>query len=137
MIVIDRSVVVMEIYLALFAVFFFAAWYTAAIWREVGGLRGLAMLILFAGLALICSASAWLHGDYDALISVDVIVIILRWFWLPVALAALVMADLYAADHNDHRSLTTRSYLWFKRLGKTRGEHARQKREASAARSGR
>lgn len=99
------------------AVFAFLATYTWLIVYEVGGIRGTAMATLFTGMAVNTAGFALLLS-HSAIVSGVVIGAIVTAAWWPIMLAAIVLADLYAADRNGHRSFTTRSYLWFKRMTK-------------------
>lgn len=121
MIGIRISQAALYLYAMLGAGLFFAAAYIGIVWWQVRGLRGILLMILFFALSVICSGNLWLHTG-NARIPTDVIVAIQRSQWVTILFATLMLADLYAAAHNDHRSLTTRSYLWFKRASKER-EH--------------
>lgn len=96
------------------AIFGFLAAYMWLIVWEVGGIRGTAMAILFTGCA-VTTAGFGLILSHNALIPGYVAGAIVSAVWPPMLLASIVLADLYAADRNGHRSFTTRSYLWFKR----------------------
>lgn len=114
------SVDIMLVYwLALATISFFGASYTGQVWREVRGLRGMALTVLQASIGVIASLMAMIVSDQALIPALYAGIGIRTVVWIMV-LAMLVLADFYAADHNDHRSLTTRSYLWFKSLSKER-----------------
>lgn len=97
----------------------FAATYTWLIWWQVRGIRGCALATAETCMALIAWCLALITADRTLVPPIVAMIIFRAGVW-PIALGFLVLADLYASDHNDHRSLTTRSYLWFKSLSKER-----------------
>lgn len=96
-------------------IFAFLAAYTWLIVREVGGIRGVALATLFTSAAITCGGFGLLLA-HNPLVSGYVIGAVITAAWWPALLAAIVLADLYAADKNSHRSFTTRSYLWYQRM---------------------
>ena len=107
-------------------VFAFLATYLWLIVREVGGIRGAAMAILFSCLAITTTGFALLLS-HSTIISNLVVGAVVTAAWWPIVLSSIVLADLYAADRNGHRSFTTRSYLWFKRRTQDDKESSRQR----------
>ena len=97
------------------AIYTFLAVYMWLMVWEVGGIRSTAMGILFTGCAITCLGFAAILS-HTALLSSAVAGAIISAAWPPMLLASIVLADLWAADMNSHRSFTTRSYLWYKRL---------------------
>lgn len=97
------------------AVFAFLATWTWMLVFQLGGIRGTAMATLFTGSAITTAGFALLLS-HSAIVSSYIVGAVVTAAWWPIMFAAIVLADLYAADRNGHRSFTTRSYLWFKRL---------------------
>lgn len=106
-------------------IFVFLATYLWLIVIEVGGIRGTAMAVLFSGMAINTAGFALLLSQ-STIVPGAVIGAIITATWWPILLAAIVLADLYAADRNGHRSFTTRSYFWFKRVTKDDKEDGKQ-----------
>jgi hypothetical protein len=79
------------------------------------------MATLFTGLGFTTAGFALLLS-HNAIVSAYVVGAAVTAMWWPMLLAATVLADLYAADRNGHRSFTTRSYLWFKKLVDRNGD---------------
>lgn len=93
---------------------FFAAW----IWQiviEAGGLRGTAMATLFTCLSILFACFALLLHD-DPRISKFIVGMVATAVCAPMPFSAFILADLYAASRNNHRSFTARSYGFYKRL---------------------
>lgn len=103
------------------SVFTFGAAYTWLVWWQVRGIRGMALGTMQSCMALIASMMAMIAADAPLVSPLAAVITIRIGVWV-VAFAALVLSDIYAADHNDHRSLTTITYLWWKRLAKERGK---------------
>lgn len=101
------------------AVFVFLATWTWLLVIQLGGIRGTAMATIFTCAAVTTTGFALLLS-HAAIVSSLVVGAVVTAAWWPILLASIVLADLYAADRNGHRSFTTRSYLWFVRV--TRGE---------------
>lgn len=91
---------------------------------EVGGIRGTALSTLFLCCAVTTSGFGLLLS-HQTTIAAHVIGAVITTSWWPMVLASLVLADLYAADRNSHRSFTARSYLWYERTLKRLGRGAR------------
>lgn len=96
------------------AIFTFAGSYAALVWSQVGGLRGLALVVNAFTVAIVCAGFALLLSATSA-ISTETVGVIVTTAFYPLVFSTLVLVDIYAADHNDHRSITTITYLWFKR----------------------
>lgn len=113
----------LEIYWFFIAsVMLFGASYLWMVWWQVKGIRGLALSVALTCGAIISSCFGILQAK-QAIVPDIYLLVIHRAAWWPLMLSGLLLADIYAADHNDHRSLTTRTYLWFKRVTKSRDEH--------------
>src|SRR5688572_8851823 len=97
------------------AVFVFLATWTWLLVFQLGGIRGTAMATLFTCSAITTAGFALLLS-HNAIVSSWVVGAVVTAVWWPILFAAIVLADLYAADRNGHRSFTTRFYLWFKAL---------------------
>lgn len=102
---------------------FFAS-YIWLIVREVGGIRGTAMATLFTSLSVLFACFALLLSA-DSLIPHWLVGIIATTVCWPMPVCAFVLTDLYAADRNNHRSFTARSFMWYKRVTKDVGEESR------------
>lgn len=102
-------------------IFMFLATWTWMLVAQLGGIRGTAMAILFTGSAVNTAGFALLLS-HNTIISNLVVGAVVTAVWWPILLAAIVLADLYAADRNGHRSFTTRSYQWFKRMMDKNGD---------------
>lgn len=114
--------------------------YVFLVWRAVGGIRGFALLtaalcatLLTASFALSYSGEIHFVGERVFLAVVADTQIPITWLvgmqqslWFPLAIALFVLGDLYASDHNSHRSVTYITYRWYARLRdrKTRSKHA-------------
>lgn len=96
------------------AMFFFASWLWQIV-REVGGLRGTVMATLFTCLGILFACFALLLHD-DPRISKLLVGVVASMVCAPMPFAAFVLADLYAADRNNHRSFTAHFYRWYKRI---------------------
>lgn len=96
--------------------FGFLGTFALGVWIEVKGIRGIAMVALAYCLMVLCMVMSAIRAGHAALIPRDILTLIIRAVFPIMLLSVAVIIDLWAADHNDHRSLTTRSYLWFKRL---------------------
>lgn len=94
---------------------YFAAGYIGLVWVQVGGVRGLAIMTSLACGAIICSCFGILQS-HQAIVPDVYLLAIHRTAWWPMMFSGLLLADIYAADHNDHRSLTTKVYIAFKRF---------------------
>lgn len=94
---------------------YFAGGYIGLVWMQVGGVRGLALVTAFLCGAIICSCFGILQS-HQAIVADVWLLSIHRAAWWPMMFSGLLLADLYAADHNDHRSLTTKGYIAFKRF---------------------
>lgn len=117
----------MWFYLVTAMVLAFAAAYVWFIWVQVSGIRGAmtgVLLTSFCFMALLLSA---MHSP-DPHVSQRVLVALFRAMWPPALVAAVIVADCYAADHNDHLTFTTRSYHWYKRITSRALERQRRKR---------
>lgn len=100
---------------------YFGAGYLWLVWAQVKGVRGLALATALTCGAIIASCFGILQSQ-QPLIPDFWLLVVHRAAWWPLTLAGLLLADLYAADHNDHRSLTTKSYLWFKSITRSRND---------------
>lgn len=93
---------------------YFGAGYLWQVWFEVKGVRGLALSTALTCGAIIASCFGILQS-HQALVPDFWLIAIHRTAWWPLTMSGLLLADVYASDHNDHRSVTTKIYLWFKR----------------------
>lgn len=103
------------------AIFVFCATYIWFIVFEVGGLRGTCLAITFTCCAIVTSGFGLLLSD-QMLVSAEVLGAAISAVWPPMVICALVLCDIYAADRNNHRSFTARSYEWYKRVTKSEPE---------------
>lgn len=94
---------------------YFGAGYLWLIWWQVGGIRGLALATALTCGGIITSCFGILQS-HQAIVDDVWLLAIHRAAWWPLLLSGLILADIYAADHNDHRSVTTKIYLWYKRV---------------------
>lgn len=94
---------------------YFGAGYLWQVWAQVRGVRGMALATGLTCGAIICSCFGILQS-HQALVPDAWLLAIHRAAWWPMMMSGLLLADLYAADHNDHRSLTTRIYIAYKRM---------------------
>lgn len=94
--------------------------YVACVWWAVRGVRGLALTVALVCLMVISSSFAGLHS-HQSMVPDWLLAATERAVWWPLLLALAVLADLYAADHNSHRALTTILYLRWERLRSRRG----------------
>lgn len=110
-----------------FAICFFAmGFYALAVWFEVRGIRGLAMATLAICLGLLTTLLAWIRVGDRAILSTEMITLGIRIVFPAMCLSTFVIVDLWAADMNGHRSITTILYTRWKKLA---GEHKREQRE--------
>lgn len=105
------------------AVFVFCASYIWLIVAQVGGLRGACLAITFTCCAVVTSGFGLILSK-QTLIPVEVLGAAVSAVWPPIVICALVLTDLYAADRNNHRSFTARSYEWYKRSTRSPREDA-------------
>lgn len=106
---------VMAMWFLLSAFFFFLALFSLRVWFDVRGVRGIAIFTL----TVACGLLAMLLGvarSPEARIPWATILILLRPLFTLMAISCGVIVDLWAADHNDHRSFTTVTYEKFKAL---------------------
>lgn len=96
------------------------ATYVACVWAHVRGVRGLALLVALLCLGGVATIFALLHMHQPPLTAAW-LTAVERSLWWPMLLALLVATDLYAADHNGHRAITTMLYLRWERLRQRRG----------------
>lgn len=101
------------------SIFVFCASYTWLIVIEVRGLRGMSLAIVFSCCAMICACFGLILARQPYL-SNFVLGAIISAAWPPIVICSLVLCDIYAADRNNHRSFTARSYLWYRRIAKRR-----------------
>lgn len=94
--------------------------YVACVWWQVRGVRGAALATALACLFVIASCFAGLHS-HQSLIPPPVLAALERAAWWPMLLSLFVVIDIYAADHNSHRAITTILYLRWERLRSRRG----------------
>lgn len=109
-------------YLLIGCLFAGSAAYSGFIWVYLRGLRGLAMTMMFAGIAINAFAALWI--GFDSRVHIDVVVGVQRTTILLSALSAVIVADRYAADANHHRALTTKLYIWFQRAAQENNHEA-------------
>ena len=109
----DDPVMVMWFLVA--AGFGFLAGFALRVWVDVGGIRGLATVTLMASCGLLAMLLGVAHSPY-ARIPWEIILVLLRPLFTLMLLSAMVIVDIYGSDHNDHRSVTTIIYQWFKRM---------------------
>jgi uncharacterized membrane protein YjjB (DUF3815 family) len=103
---------------------YFGAGYIGMVWSQVGGVRGLALATSLLCGAIICSCFGILQS-HQALVPNVWLLAIHRAAWWPLMLSGLLLADMYAADHNDHRTVTTKLYESFKRFTRRYSEQDR------------
>lgn len=115
------------------AIFVFCACYVWHIVLEVGGVRGTALGITFTCCAVICTCFGLVLSEQEWL-SPFVLAAVISAAWPPIVVSALVLCDLYAADRNNHRSFTARSYLWYKRVTSDQREEQDQRHPVSVNR---
>lgn len=109
-------VTALQIYWFLIAtLLYFGAGYLWQVWWQVRGIRGLALATAMTCGGIITSCFGILQS-HQAIVSDVWLLAIHRACWWPLLLSGLVLADLYASDHNDHRSVTTKVYLYYKRM---------------------
>lgn len=113
------------------AIFVFCACYVWFIVFAVRGLRGTCLAITFTCCAVITSGFGLLLSD-QTLISTEILGAAISAVWPPIVICALVLTDLYAADRNNHRSFTARSYEWYKRVTTDEGEERDPRHPVSA-----
>lgn len=118
------------LYLVAASVLAGASAYVWLTWAQVRGLLGLAMAILLTCVAITAGCIALLHAN-DPRVETVWILAVNRAAWPGIMISALIMADVWGASRNDHRSLTTRIYTWYKayssrpeRRGNERGVQA-------------
>lgn len=102
------------------AMLFFAIWILLIV-LEVRGLRGAALATLFFCIGTLFGCFALLLHEAPH-ISKTVVGVIATAVCMPIPWAAFILADLYSADRNSHRSFTARSYNWYKRVTKSEPE---------------
>jgi cytochrome bd-type quinol oxidase subunit 2 len=120
MIGIPRSDMMMLVWLALAALLWFGASFALLTWRQVRGVRGLALATAMASAALIASMTGVMHSP-QVVVPFSVLLAVQRAGWGPLTLGLLVLSDLYAADHNNHRAVTTILYLRWDRWRARKG----------------
>lgn len=96
------------------AIVAFGACYTWWVWSQVRGLREAMIGWLQTSLVAMLVLSAALFSPYSP-IPFGRIIVALVAALVSMVFPSAVLSDLYAADHNDHRSFTTRSFQWYKR----------------------
>lgn len=114
-------------WMMLSAGFFFLGIFAFAIWLQVGGIRGMSLSTLALGLGLLTTLLGMIRAGEAARIPPEVITIGIRAIFPIMFLAIAVLVDAWSASVNDHRSITTITYHWFKRLGI---ERARKRKRA-------
>jgi hypothetical protein len=107
------------------AIFAFLAAYLWLIVLEVGGIRGTAMATIFSCLAVVTTGFALLLS-HQTIISNLIVGAAVSAVWPPIILASIVLTDLYAADRNGHRALTTKLYMRYQRMKAKDSEHGKQ-----------
>ena len=97
------------------------ATYVALAWAHAQrGIRGAALLVTLACVSVIAASFSALHVRMGP-VAAGWLVAVERALWWPLLFALLVLVDLYAADNNGHRAITTRLYLWWVALRERRG----------------
>lgn len=96
------------------------ALYLARVWWQVRGIRGAALLTALLCAFVVAACFAGLHS-HPAPWALFWLALLERAAWGPLLLALLVLVDLYAADNNGHRAITTILYLRWERLRARRG----------------
>lgn len=105
----------MVIWFVMSAIFLFLATWTWLLVRDVGGIRGTALATLFTCSAITTSGFGLLLS-HQTIVANWVVGAMVTATWWPMLLASIVLCDIYASDRNNHRSFTTRSYLWYQRM---------------------
>jgi hypothetical protein len=108
--------------------FFFVGIFALAIWFQVHGVRGLALATLALCLGLLSSLLGIVRAGEAARIPPEITMIGIRCVFPAMFLSMAVIVDIWAADHNDHRSVTTITYQWFKRLTRERSSRREQRK---------
>jgi hypothetical protein len=97
------------------------ATYVALAWAHAQrGIRGAALLTALLCAFVVAACFAGLHS-HPAPWALFWLAAVERAAWGPLLLALLVLVDLYAADNNGHRAITTILYLRWERLRARRG----------------
>jgi hypothetical protein len=94
--------------------------YVWLVWRQVRGLRGLAMLVALLCVVVIAVCFGGLHNRPGYIPTVWLLMVE-RAAWWPLLLSLLVLVDLYASDHGEHRAITTILYRRWERLRARKG----------------
>lgn len=116
---------------------FGVALYVFLVWREVGGVRGFALMlcalcaaVITATFAISYSGEIHFVGERMILLAVagtripiEWIVMIQQGAWFPLAVSLFLLGDLWVADKNSHRSITYRTYTWYARLRDSNRRH--------------
>ena len=102
------------------AIFLFLAAWTWMLVFQLGGIRGTALATIFTCCSITTSAFGLLLS-HQTIISSLVVGAMVTAAWWPMLLAAFVLCDIYAAERNSHRSITTRLYLWYQRAKEEKG----------------
>lgn len=106
---------VMTMWFFVGASFFLLAGVTARVWWDVRGVRGIAIITLTLSCGLLASLLGIARSP-EARLPWPLILILLRPLFTLMLLSCFVIVDLWAADHNGHRSITTIAYEKFKSL---------------------
>lgn len=102
--------------------------FALSIWFQVRGIRGMALATLALSLSLLTTFLAWETAGVFARVSQQLVAMGIRAVFPVLVLSVGVLIDIWAADHNDHRSVTTITYQAFKRMTQER-ERKRKRRE--------
>lgn len=109
----------MAFFFVLSALLTFLGTWTWLTWAYIRNMRGLLMATQLTALAIITACHGIVQAELPA-VDPAYVVMVSRIAWVFVGMSALLQVDLYLADHNNHRALTTRAYHWYcKQVGRT------------------
>lgn len=124
---------------ALIALFTTLLFYVAHTWWQVGGLRGMALLLLVVAMLVKAWVALQLQSCTEqvergalllyscaTLIPLDVLTAMQFSADLVKAISILLLIDLYRSSHNSHRAWSTRAYVWFQRVAEVDRRQERQ-----------
>lgn len=111
------------------SVFLGCAVYSGLYWTQVGGLKGFALMMVALCAAIITGtfslfyAGDLIYIDQTILVEINQVIVPAQWltlvqrfFWIPLMVFLFVLIDIWAAENNSHRSITTKTYFWYVRL---------------------
>lgn len=122
-------------YIAVSMVLMFLGSWMWLVWWKLRGMRGMLTAIMLTSLSIIVGCqgalqTADLPWINDTHVAEWIILVIARTMWAPVMVSGILTVDIYLADNNEHRALTTILYLWYIKQRARRGmEHPRSYQE--------